>query len=307
MPLVESVVQSVVKSAVQRVDGVISAPSLLLDAFGAWGTHDFYGAGNAVVRLRNTASSPTERDFTATELTDGTYTSWYSSGQTYVSKMYDQKGSNDIYHASTSFHHKYDASDNTVWCYQASQYSRSQLFSDVSSDLASTFDGNEVSSVTSLVMSGKKPSGSVGFTDYPIFGLYEGYAPTAFINRGHRSIITGGGSFGTKVGISMRTEGPGSYVTSEHFQTDFPSTMKTYHALFSRVPVSGVTSTDLELNQDTTKTVDVNDGGLGTTINQDRIIFGDNSGFKSNALFVFNKQFDSDEIDSIHTELSANY
>ena len=307
MPLVESVVQSVVKSAVQRVDGVISTPSLLLDAFGAWGTHDFYGAGNAVVRLRNSASSPTERDFTATELTDGTYTSWYSSGQTYVSKMYDQKGSNDLYHASTSQHPKYDSSDNTVQHYQPSQYIKSYLWCDASTDIANTFDGNTgIAQATTLVASGKKPSGSVGFTTGPAFGIFEGYAPTSFINRGHRSIVVGGGSFATKVGVSMRTEYPPATVTFDEFQSDFPTSFKTYHALFNRVASVG-TVTALDLYQDGTQTVDETTTTLGTNINQDRFVFGDNSGFKSNALFVFNKEFDSDEIDSIHTELSANY
>lgn len=303
MSVIASVVQSVFQPVVQRVDG---APSVLSEAYGAWGTYDFYGTGNAVVRLRNTSSSPTERDFTASELTDGTYTSWYSSGQTYVSKMYDQKGSNDIFHSSATFHHKYDASDNTVQCYQASQYSRSTLFSNASTDIANTFDGNStVDTRTTLVVSGKKPSGSVGFTDYPAFGIFEGYAPTSFLNRGHRAIITGGGSFSTKVGVSMRTESP--YVTFEQFQSDFSSSFKTYHALFTRRPSGSGVVTDLDLYQDGTQTIDSTTTTLGTTINQDRVVFGDNSGFKANALFVFNKEFDSNQIDSIHTELSANY
>lgn len=308
MSLIKSVVQPVVKSAVQRVDGVLGGtPSLLLGAYGAWGTYDFYGTGNAVVRLRNGLSSPTEKDFTASELTDGTYTSWYSSGQTYVTKMYDQKGSNDLIQPSSGTQPKYDSSDNTVLNYQPSQYFRSQLFTNNSTEIANTFDGNELSSVTTLVMSAKKPSGSVGFTDYPAFGIFEGYAPTNYINRGHRAIITGGGSFGTKVGVSMRTEYPPASVTFEQFQSDFSTSLKTYHALFARQPVAGVTSTDLDLHQDGTQTIDSNTSTLGTNINQDKFMFGDNSGIKSSALFVFNKEFNSDEIDSIHTELSANY
>jgi hypothetical protein len=305
MSVIASIVQSVFQPVVQRVDG---APSVLSEAYGAWGTYDFYGTGNAVVRLRNSASSPTERDFTATELTDGTYTSWYSSGQTYVSKMYDQKGSNDLYHASTSLHPKYDSSDNTVQQYQPSQYTRSYLWCDNSVDIANTFDGNSsVDSVTTLVMSAKKPSGSVGFTDYPAFGIMEGFAPTAFINKGHRFMITGGGSFNTKMGVSMRTEYPPSVTTFEQFQSDFSSSFKTYHALFNRVASGGGIVTALDLYQDGTQTIDSTTTTLGTTINQDRFLFGDNSGIKANALFVFNKEFDSNQIDSIHTELSANY
>lgn len=304
MSVIASVVQSVFQPVVQRVDG---APSVLSEAYGAWGTYDFYGTGNNIIRLRNASSSPTERDFTATELTDGTYSSWYSSGTTYVPKMYDQKGSNDLYQSSSATQPKYSSSDNTVEHYQPSQYFRSVLATDNSAAIASTFDGNGIDAVTTLVMSAKKTGGSTGFTDYPAFGIFEGFAPTIYINKGHRAIVTGGGGFTTKLGISMRTEYPPTAALYEEFENNFSSSLKTVSALFARRAVPGVTVTDLDLYENATQEIDVSTNTLGTTINQDRFVFGDNSGLKSSALFVFNKEFDSNQIDSIHTELSANY
>jgi hypothetical protein len=45
---------------------------------------DIYGNGNDVCQLYNGTSNPTGRDFTADELTDGTYNAWYNSGTTLV-------------------------------------------------------------------------------------------------------------------------------------------------------------------------------------------------------------------------------
>ena len=96
MSLIQSAVQPLIRSAVQRVDGVIaSAGTIMNDAFALYGLYDWLGTGNNVVRFYNLNSSPQERDFTADELTDGTYASWYVSGNTDIYKFYDQKGVSD--------------------------------------------------------------------------------------------------------------------------------------------------------------------------------------------------------------------
>lgn len=282
-------------------------PKITESAYGAWSTYDIYGTGNDVIRLRNASSSPTERDFTATELTDGTYSSWYSSGTTYVTKMYDQKSSNDLFQPTSVVQPKYSSTDNTVEHYQPSQYYRSQMATDNSTAIASTFDGNEISSVTTLVMSAKKTTSSTGFTDYPAFGIFEGFAPTSYLNRGHRSIVTGGGSLTTKLGISMKTEYPPSVVQFKEFENNFSSSFTTLSALFARRPVSGSTVTNLDLYENATQEIDGSSVNLGTTINQDKFVFGDNNGLKSNAMFVFNQELTANEQSEIHTILSANY
>jgi hypothetical protein len=317
MPLSESVVQSVVKSAVQRVDGVIPGPSVLLDAFGAWSTYDLYGTSSNVIRLRNPNSSPIERDFTATELTDGTYTSWYSSGDTFVSRMYDQKGSYDLFQVSAYVQPKYNSTDNAVQQYSVNQYAKSYIQTDVASGsaavsaISSTFDGNTLNNgpaqPASLVMSMDKTAGSIGFTDYPAFGIYEN-APVGLLSRGHRAIITGGGDFSADTGISMRTTYPPSSVTVEEFTSGFSSPQKTYVATFARESAPGVGPyTRLYLYEDGATEINRLTTNLGETINQDMFIFGFNGGVQASTLVVFASVVTAEQQVAIHTELSANY
>tara|TARA_Y100000356_G_scaffold132365_1_gene137526 strand:- start:2241 stop:3173 length:933 start_codon:yes stop_codon:yes gene_type:complete len=281
-------------------------PKITESAYGAWSTYDIYGTGNDVIRLRNSSSTPTERDFTATELTDGTYSSWYSSGTTFVTKMYDQKSSNDLYHPASGSQPKYSSSDNTVEHFQPSQYTKSNLFTNTSTDIANTFDGNEIDSVTTLVMSAKKIGGTLGFSDVNAFGLFEGFSPTAYINRGHRAIVIGGGSFTAKVGVSMRTETP-SYVLFEQFENNMSSSLTTYTGLFTRRPVSGSTVTDLDLYENATQEIDSNTTTLGTGINADKFVFGDSTAFRASTVMAFNKELTATEHSELHSILSANY
>ena len=57
MPLIESVVQSVVKSAVQRVDGVLKTPTIFDDAFAIYGVVDYVGNGDNVIRFYNSVQA----------------------------------------------------------------------------------------------------------------------------------------------------------------------------------------------------------------------------------------------------------
>ena len=71
-------------------------PDRLADAKFAYSTYDLFGTGRAVIRLRDTVphtGDDTERDFTAKELTDGTFTYWAQSQDNdgiKVVKVYDQ-------------------------------------------------------------------------------------------------------------------------------------------------------------------------------------------------------------------------
>lgn len=280
-------------------------PKITESAYGAWGLYDIYGTGNDVVRLRNANSTPTERDFTAIELTNGTYSSWYSSGNTFVTKLYDQKGSNDIVQGSSSGQPKYSSADNTIQHYAVNNYFRSSMYSSVSSDIANTFDGNEIDTVTTLTISARTGDMFTGFNKYNMFALSEGFAPTQVVNTEHRMLATGGGQFAQKVGVSMRTLN-GSYSTFDNFENALPSTLTTFSGLFARRAVSGNTVTDFELYEDGTKEIDETTTILGTGINADRFYYGDNV-FKSSAMLVFNKELTADEHSELHTILSANY
>ena len=81
------------------VDGVLKTPTIFEDAFAIYGTVDYLGTGNNVVRFYNIGASTSERDFTEAELTDGTtYSNWLdgaSSSITRVAKLYNQLGDSD--------------------------------------------------------------------------------------------------------------------------------------------------------------------------------------------------------------------
>tara|TARA_X000000950_G_scaffold270552_1_gene350474 strand:+ start:316 stop:1200 length:885 start_codon:yes stop_codon:yes gene_type:complete len=96
MPLINTIIQPVIKSAVQRVDGVIDIPLLLKtysDATAGYSLRDIGANGGAVVRVRNDSTS--EQDFTASEVSDGTLASFCNGvgvGDGFVSIWYDQSG-----------------------------------------------------------------------------------------------------------------------------------------------------------------------------------------------------------------------
>ena len=96
MALINTIIQPVIKSVVQRVDGVIDIPLLLetySDATAGYSLRDIGANGGAVVRVRNDSTS--EQDFTASEVSDGTLASFCNGvgvGDGFVSIWYDQSG-----------------------------------------------------------------------------------------------------------------------------------------------------------------------------------------------------------------------
>jgi hypothetical protein len=96
MALINTIIQPVIKSVVQRVDGVIDIPFLLetySDATAGYSLRDIGANGGAVVRVRNDSTS--EQDFTASEVSDGTLASFCNGvgvGDGFVSIWYDQSG-----------------------------------------------------------------------------------------------------------------------------------------------------------------------------------------------------------------------
>ena len=93
--------------------------SVFHSAFAVYGVVDYLGTGGNVVRFYNSGASTTERDFTAGELTDGTYTTWLdgtSSSNTRVAKLYNQLGDSDLdlQHPNLSSRPWYESSENTI-------------------------------------------------------------------------------------------------------------------------------------------------------------------------------------------------
>ena len=314
MPLIRSAVQPLIRSAVQRVDGVIaSAPSVLTLATNAYALYDLYGNGNAVIRLFSSASTPTERDFTATELTDGTYTSWYVSGTTAVTKIYDQKASLDLAQPSGNVQPDYIASTNVI-DFERFQYFGQQLRTNNDQSVIDNYDGNggvsghngDVTLIQSLIV----PNSNPGTATDNFFGIREGFAPIGFEQAAHRALSvkdTSSSGFGHP-SISAKSDSTAA-VTDISSVTFSTTTMKTYTGTFQRGATPGTTTTTLKLFENDTATpiVDANNTTMTSALSQDKFQVGDRPNFQTSAMLAFNIVLTPEQIAAAHTELSANY
>ena len=91
----------------------VQEPSVFSSAYGVWSTKDVFGNNNNVIELVSSGASPSTRNFTATELTDGTYASWVSSAPT-VKTLYDQVGSLNLTQSFAGVAPLYVSSGNTL-------------------------------------------------------------------------------------------------------------------------------------------------------------------------------------------------
>ena len=315
MPLIESVVQSVVKSAVQRVDGVLKTPTIFDDAFAIYGTVDYLDNGSNVVRLYNTGASTNERNFTATELTDGTYTTWLdgaSSSSTRIATLYNQLGDSDLnlYNPNSSSRPFYESSENAIRSDGTGYFQYSTLFltsSAGNAKVTSAFEDNTTTSDTTLVLGARKRGNQI--YDLPasgrtMFALRDGYAPTYAYNAKHKAISIKSAQYSDDISISAR-DNDNTFVLAEHDTFDH-STLKTYIGEIQRQPVSGVTSTDMNLFVNTTQEVDTNTTSLGNDIDLANITLGDNR-FVMKGAILFNKILTSEEKSELHTRMSQDY
>lgn len=159
-------------------------------AIGVYSTLSVLGTTDDVVQLYNASSSPTSKDFTATELTDGTYTSWYSSGTTKVTKLYDQQGSINL-EASSSVAPNYDASNNLVVNHKPNPYITSTLKSTAAdkTTVNSTYGGNTTGQGTTIVGTLKDFTTAGSSSDAPLFVINDDN-PTSVLNDRHKGMIT---------------------------------------------------------------------------------------------------------------------
>ena len=316
MPLIESVVQSVVKSAVQRVDGVLKTPTIFDDAFAIYGTVDYVGNGGNVVRFYNIGASTSEKDFTEAELTDGsTYTTWLdgaSSSLTRIAKLYNQLGDSDfdLSNANSSSRPWYESSENTIRFDQSGYFQYSSLFSTAtgaSTKIANAFEDNITTSDTSFVLGARKRGNQM--YDLPgsgrtMFALRDTYTPSYAYNAKHKAIAIKAAQYSDDIAISARGN-DNTVIIAEHNIFDH-STLKTYIGEIQRQPVSGVTSTDMNLFINGTQEVDTNTTSLDAEIDLGRIEIGDNRYIMKGAI-LFNKILTSDEKSELHTRMSEDY
>jgi hypothetical protein len=170
--------------------GPIPEPTVASRANNVYSFLDIYGNGNDVCQLYNGTSNPTSRDFTADELTDGTYLSWYNSGTTLVTVMYDQKGSFDFSDNSFSAP-QYDDANNDMYFRKFNPYARSKVRSQTSDQSAinSTFGGNTNGQGTTIVSTLRNMTTVGVISNTPIFIIRDDN-PTYSLNDRHKGLIT---------------------------------------------------------------------------------------------------------------------
>ena len=304
---------AVTKASATRVGGF---PSIFYQAFAVYGVVDYLDNGNVVVRLHNSEASTTERDFTAAELTDGsTYTTWLDGGNTSLTraaKLYNQLGDSDLdlQHPSASSRPNYEASENTLRFDQAGYFQYTNLFttSDVSGDkVSAAFGGNSTLNDTTIILGARKKDNTLyglPASGRTLFALRDGISPTYAYNAKHKALTIKATTYSDDPGITVRDD-DGNFVTAFHDVFDH-ATLKTYIGEVQRQPVSGVTSTDMNLFVNTTQEVDTNTTDIGNDISLATIILGDNR-FLMKGAMLFNKILTSDEKSELHNRMAEDY
>ena len=297
----------------QKVGQVEVVKNVFDDAFAIYGSVDMLGTGNAVVRMFVYSASPQERDFTETELTDGTFSTWAGSSASYarVSKIYNQKGDSDLdlTHAMSSLYHFYDPSTNEIRPDQAGYYQYTNMFtqaSGASSKIASAFEDNTIDSHTTFVLGARKKGSSMyelPASGRTMFVLRDTTSPVTANQAKHKAIAIKNASLTDDIGISIRGD---DFVYERNYHDTFPTTLKTYIAEIQRLPIAGVVATDVNMFVDGTQEIDVNTTNVDNDIELGKIEIGDNR-YRFKCAALFNKILTTDERTEVHTRLSAHY
>ena len=284
------------------------------DAFAVYGVHDYLGTGGNVVRMFVYSASPQEKDFTADELTDGTFSSWAGSNASYakVAKIYNQLGDSDLDLTTpvTNNYHFYDFANNEIRPDQAGYYTYTNLFtiaSGASAKISSAFEDNTASSDTTFVAGMRKKGSSM--YELPASGrtmmaLRDTVSPVNANQAKHKAIRVKQSSLTDDIGVSAKGD---DFVEVKFFHDLFDhSTCKTYIGEIQRQPVSGVTSTDINFFVNGTQEVDENVTTLDADIEIGKFEIGDNR-FNFKCVALFNKILTTAEKSAIHTRLSEDY
>ena len=285
----------------------VAATTIMDDAFALYGLFDWLGTGNNIVRFYNPNSSPQERNFTAAELTDGTYASWYVSGTTDIYKFYDQKGvsDHDMTAAGSGFSSAahYISATNEADFTATGYYQYSYYQTSTSSAISSAFDDQQTSSANTMVMSLRKTG--TGLADLPasgrsIIGMRDSFTPAGFTGANHRGLKIKSAMYSSSVQLTYRAADNSGKVSTA--TTDLGTTFDTFAG---GINVSGGTNDDFDLFVDGSQTVD-EDYDIHAFTSADKFQLGDNKLRTQGAIF-FNKQLTQDEHDEVHTIMSAHY
>ena len=265
---------------------------------------DILGTGNDVCQLYNANSSPTSRDFTATELTDGTYTSWYVSGTTKVTALYDQNiiGGPSVgvvpITASSSIAPDYDSSDNLASSVAVNPFVKSSIASSsvYNSTLGTVFSGNALGQGATLVMTVKDFTTAPSSSETPLLNIRSN-APTGDLSDAHKALVAVVGD--GDVGASVRDSSFTQFSASSDDPID--STLRMYTGIINKTDSSTTTvrafKGDSEIANDTTTTI-------SDTINLTTIKAG-GSIFKFQTAIIFNKALTESDVNNLKNELES--
>jgi hypothetical protein len=279
------------------------------DAFALYGLYDWLGTGNNVVRFYNLNSSPQERDFTADELTDGTYASWYVSGNTDIYKFYDQKGvsDHDMVSAGNSITNAahYSSATNEAIFTSVGYFQYTYYQTTSSSAITSAFQDQQVPSANTMVMSMRRATGAI--QDLPIsgralIGMRDNVTPYSITGADHRILKVKPQQYSSAIQLSYRATNGTSQLS-----TNTASLGTTLNTFAGGINVTGDPNPNdnFDIFVDGSHTVD-EDYDISAFTRIAKFQLGDNK-FNTQGAVFFNKELTQDEHDEVHTIMSANY
>ena len=283
-------------------------------AFAIYGSVDYLGTGNKLLRMFVYSASPQERDFTEEELTDGTFTTWAGSSASYarINKLYNQLGDSDLDLSTptSSLNLFYNPTENEIRSDSAGYYSYTRLFtqqSGASTKISNAFEDNTTDSDTTFVLGARKNNSSMyglPVSGRTMFALRDTTSPVSAYQAKHKAVRVKTASLTDDIGVSAKGD---DFVQVQFFHDTFDhSTLKTYIGEIQRQPVSGVTSTDMNFFVNGTQEVDENVTTLDADIELGRLEIGDNR-YSFQGAMLFNKILTSDEKSELHTRMSQDY
>ena len=277
-------------------------PTVFSTAYGVWSTKDVFGTNSNVIELVSGGASPGTRNFTATELTDGTYASWVSGTPT-VKTLYDQVGSLHLTQGFSGVAPIYVSSGNTL------QFNKDgfmgnprRLSSSSSSQVNTDFGGNTVTphSQVTFAVNVKATTGSQGTGSQVIAGVRDA-APTQPINQRAKYIIQNDAT--SIVGLRQRDQ---AYTIYDTFHdTAIGGSFENYIGSMQRnIQSQQATDTLFDMFVDGTQEIDDDTTTLSTECQVSIFELG-GSRFETNIFAAFDEALDATSVAKLNTEMDA--
>ena len=302
----------------QKVGQVEVVKNVFSDAFGVWGVIDYVGSGNAVVRLKDTSNTLSETDFTATELTDGTFTSWLGSiniNNIRTAKLYNQLGDStlDFSHPSSNSQPRYYNSDNSINFNQAGYFGYHNLImtnNGATALVEAAFDDNTHTTNATLALAARKQDSSMyglPVNNREMLILRDNYTPYHGTGAKHVAIVSpSGGSMYGNADIGISAKDNNETIHQESIGSFDHSTFKTYVGGAYRTAAQGVVQTNFNFYVNGTEEIDTSVTTLGNSMDIGQIQFGNNR-FVTQGCAIFKGELTAEQHAEVHTIMSAGY